>query len=500
MKSRLSRTAAGAAIAAGAFLVIFLASSQSWALKLGQDHAPVKLAPGNPALALQNAFIEVAAAVSPAVVKISAEWTVNYPGFGDMDEIMRYFFYGPGGGRRGPPMRQRKESDLGSGFLVSADGYIITNAHVIGKAEKVTVTLQDGTTYHAKIVGKDERTDVGVLKISEGKKTFPYVSLGNSDDINVGQWSIAIGNPFGFEHTVTTGVISAKGRSNPQLSEKSAVGYIQTDASINPGNSGGPLCNIQGEVIGINAAIFSQTGGNIGIGFAIPINLAKKIAEDLVNKGKVIRAGMGAMVSDLSPKMAKSFGLKNTEGALIQGVNPGSAAEKAGVQAGDIVLALEGTQINNAGDLISKLYTYQPGQAVQLTILRKGNTIRIPVTLQTLKDKDSIKGSSGEEREEGGQGESQGLGLAYQDQTADLRQQLPEGAPKGPVITQVAPQSPADQAGLQPGDIVLKVGNTTIYSANQLKTILKKSDLKEGVRLFVWREGETLYAILQTED
>ncbi len=342
-----------------------------------------------------------------------------------------------------------------------------------------------------------------MIKITDSTKIFPTAALGNSDGVRVGQWAIAIGNPFGLDHTVTAGVVSAKGRSVPNPESSSSLQeYIQTDASINPGNSGGPLCNIQGEVIGINNMIYSQSGGSIGIGFAIPINLAKKIAGDLINGGKVVRAGLGAVVQGLSPKMARSFGLSSTEGALISSVNPGSAAEKSGLKAGDIVLAMDGEKVNGSTDLVSKLYTTQPGQTIQLNVLRNGNMVKIPVTLQTLSEKDMRIGKNSAEGDEdqAKPAESSNLGMALQDQTPDLQQQLPEGAPKGPVITQVAPRSPAAEAGLQPGDIVLKVGNTSIYSANQLRTVLKKSDLKDGVRLFVWRDGSTYYGMLQTED
>jgi serine protease Do len=420
-----------------------------------------------------------------------------------MDQFFNYFFYGPRGGQRfqQQPLKQKQHS-LGSGFLITSDGYILTNAHVIGKADKITVTFGDGTTYPAKIVGKDEKIDIGVVKITDGGKKFPHVVLGDSDVLKVGEWSIAIGNPFALDHTVTTGVISAKGRSVEVNQGSGMQSYIQTDASINPGNSGGPLCNIQGEVIGINSAIYSQSGGSVGIGFAIPANIARKAAEDLVNEGKVIRAGLGAMVQSLSPKMAKSFGLSSTEGALLSSINPGSAAEKAGLKPGDIVLAINGERLANSADLVAKLYTYKPGSAVQLNVLRNGKQSEISVTLQALSEKTSgLNPKSPEtDNEPDTATPNQNLGFSFQDQTADITSQLPAGAPKGPVVTNVEQQSPAQAGGLMPGDIVLKVGNTAIYSANQLATVLKKSDLKNGVRLFLWRNGVTVYAFLQTGD
>ena len=501
----LLRLIAAGAITLGSSLPAVVAAAP---LKLGKEAAPLTHSANSAALALQNAFIDVAASVSPAVVNISSEWTENIRGmndFGGPDDFFNYFFNGPRGGMRQHPQLKQKQRSLGSGFLITADGYILTNAHVIGKAEKITVTFEDGTTYPAKIIGKYEKVDIGVIKITDSKKTFPFVVLGDSDSIKVGQWAIAIGNPFALDHTVTTGVISAKGRSVEISQDSGLQSYIQTDASINPGNSGGPLCNIDGEVIGINSAIYSQSGGSVGIGFAIPSNIAKKTAEDLVNhNGKVIRAGLGAVVQSLTPKMAQSFGLSSTEGALLSNINPGSAAEKAGLKPGDIILAINGEKLANSADLVAKLYTLNPGDTIQATVLRGGAESVVPVTLQALDEKFLSNSGQPEEKnqdqEAGALNQNDSLGFSYQDPTPDIQSQLPAGAPKGPVITNVDQQSPAQTAGLQPGDVVLKVGNAVIVSANQLGVILKKSDVKSGVRLFVWRNGVTLYAFLQTGD
>lgn len=506
-QSRKSFLSAASFLMTASFLLLAFAPMPAPAavLKLPTE-APPPTTANSAALALQNAFIDVAAKVSPAVVNISSEWTEDVRGmndFGDMNDFFNYWFYGPRGGQQQHPQFKRKQRALGSGFIVTSDGYIITNAHVVGKAEKVTVTMADGTTYPAKIIGKDERVDIAVIKITDGNKAFPTALLGDSDAIKVGQWAIAIGNPFALDHTVTTGVISAKGREEEVSQDQGAQSYIQTDASINPGNSGGPLCDIEGRVIGINAAIYSQSGGSVGIGFAIPSNIARKAAEDLVNEGKVVRAGLGAIVQGLTPPMAKSFGLDTTEGALLAGVNPGSAAEKAGLKAGDIVLAIDAEKITGAGDLVAKLYTHQPGDTVNVTILRNGTQSTLPVTLQKLDETAMKPNSPSEGNDENGGGtlgQNDSLGLAYQDQTDDIKSQLPAGAPKGPVVTNVIQQSPAAQAGLQPGDIILKVGNTAIYSANQLAVVLKKSDLKDGVRIYLWRDGGTSFTILQTGD
>ncbi len=496
-------------IAVASIMVFTCAPLPLLALTLDQGEPPVQLPPKSAALGLQDAFIEVAAKVSPAVVNIGAEWTEDVQGYGNMNEFFNFWFNGPQGFPGFPqqrsPVIKRKQRALGSGFLITSDGFVLTNAHVVGKAEKVTVTLQDGTTYPAKIIGKYDKVDIAVIKIADDKKVFPHVVFGDSNDIKVGQWAVAIGNPFGLDHTVTTGVISAKGRSVEIGEGGSGVqDYIQTDASINPGNSGGPLCNIEGEVVGVNSAIYSQSGGSVGIGFAVPSNIARKTAEDLVNNnGKIVRAGLGAVVQSLSPAMAKSFGLSSNQGALLSDINPGSAAEKAGLKPGDVVLALNGAPIKDSGDLVSRLYINHPGDVITLTIQRNGVQSDVPVTLQQLDESALEKkagNGSGGPNGLSGQGQSESLGLAYQDQTEDIRSQLPPGSPRGPVITQINPQGPAAAAGLQQGDIILKLGNSEIVSANQLTVLLKKSDLRSGVRLFVWRDGQTLYTILQSGD
>ncbi|HXL73914.1 MAG TPA: trypsin-like peptidase domain-containing protein, partial [bacterium] len=271
-------------VAAGSLMISGLAPLPALALTLDQGIPPVQLSANSAAIGLQDAFIDVAAKVSPAVVNIGSEWTEDVQAYGGMNDLFNFFYGQHGMGQQQSPVFKRKQQALGSGFLVTSDGYILTNAHVVGKAEKITVTMQDGTTYPAKIIGKYDKVDIAVIKIVDTNKVFPHVVFGNSDNIKVGQWAVAIGNPFGLDHTVTTGVISAKGRS-VEIGEGDAgiQNYIQTDASINPGNSGGPLCNIEGEVIGVNSAIYSQSGGSVGIGFAVPSNIARKTAEDLVN-------------------------------------------------------------------------------------------------------------------------------------------------------------------------------------------------------------------------
>jgi serine protease Do len=497
------RWVVGAALSALIVTGIVLLKTDGLAtgLQLKPEPPPVKVASDNAALGLQQAFIHVAAAVGPSVVNISAEWTEKVPGmeqYGSMDDFFNYWFFGPGGPpggmRRRAPDQFRKERSLGSGFIITQDGYVLTNAHVLGKATKVTVTLQDGRDFKGTVVGRDEKTDIGLVKIDAAK--LPYAVLGDSDAIEVGQWSIAIGNPFALDHTVTTGVISAKGRT-VALNERSPYqSYIQTDASINPGNSGGPLCNIAGEVVGINTAIYSQTGGSVGIGFAIPVNVAKKVAHDLANKGRVVRAGLGATVQSLDYKMAKSFGLDSTEGALIASVNPGSAAEKGGLKAGDIVLEMDGAPVRSAAEMIAKLYTKSSGDTVKLTVLRESKRYKFEVALQALDEAPAAKREEPQEPARVARA-ADDLGLSVQDQTPEIRAQMPPGAPRGPVVMNVQRGSPAAAAGLSMGDVILKVGERPVANVAELSRALKANNLREGVRLFVWSDGTTGFSFLQ---
>jgi len=480
-------------------VTLFLMGLQAaWAaeppLKFNQSPSII-LPPNNAALIQESAFIRVAKVVSPAVVNISSEWTEHLQGFqgpGDMNDFFNWFY----GQNMRPQQIQRKQRSLGSGFLITPDGYILTNSHVVSKAEKLTVLLENGKTYAGRVVGNDPKTDIALVKIEAGNG-LPNVPLGDSDAIQVGQSVMAIGNPFGLDHTVTSGVVSAKGRT-VNLNENSPYSsYIQTDASINPGNSGGPLCNLRGEVIGINTAIYSQSGNNIGIGFAIPANVAKKVAQDLASQGKVVRAGFGAVVQSLDSRMAASFGLDSTAGALLSSINAGEAADKAGLKPGDIVLTFDGEPVDSASDLVAKLYTKAPGDQAQVEVLREGKEITTTITLQALSD-DSEPTHVTKRAPMAPVDTRTDPGFLYQDQTPEIRVQLPPSAPRGPVVLQVGQESPAAAAGLRPGDVVLKVGDRDVPTAKSLQQALNDGDLKKGIRLFIWRDGSTLYGILQT--
>jgi serine protease Do len=358
--------------------------------------------------------------------------------FGEQDPFAEFFrhFFG-----EQPPLGQQRS--LGSGFVVSDDGYVITNQHVIDDAEKITVRLSDKEEYEAKVIGADEKTDIALIKIAP-KHSLPTVPLGNSADLHVGDWVVAIGNPFGLEQTVTAGIVSAKGRV---LGAGPYDDFIQTDASINPGNSGGPLLNLQGEVVGINSAIVSPSGGNIGIGFAIPIDLAKPVITQLKDRGKVTRGWLGVAIQDVTPALAKSFALKAPGGALVADVTKSGPADKAGLARGDIITVFNGAPINDSHELPALVARTPVGERVNLTVLRDGKEKTLMVKLGELPAQQATTESSEED------GESWGMTVSPITPEVARRFQL-ERDQQGIVVTDIEPGSPADIAGIQPGDIV----------------------------------------------
>jgi Do/DeqQ family serine protease len=344
---------------------------------------------------LGQAFVEVAKEVQPSVVNITTEKTIAvqpWDRFGEdffkgspFEDFFRGFGFGPPGGGREYQYKQRSG---GSGVIVDKEGYILTNNHVVEGADKVKVRLNDGREFIATIKGQDPRTDLAVLHIKA--KDLPVARLGDSDKLEVGEWAIAIGSPFGLEHTVTVGVISAKGRSG--LGTGTYEDFIQTDASINPGNSGGPLINIDGEVIGINAMII-QPG--TGIGFAIPINMAKQILNDLIKKGKVVRPWLGISAQDLSPELSEHFKVKEKGGVLVSEVHPGTGAEKAGLVSGDIILSVDDKPIKNASELVKEIQKKKVGEKVKLSIIREGKPLVIEVTTMAMPEKAELEKKKG---------------------------------------------------------------------------------------------------------
>ncbi|MBI3249996.1 MAG: DegQ family serine endoprotease [Deltaproteobacteria bacterium] len=394
------------------------------------------------------------------------------------EEFFRRFFPD-----RPPPGQARS---LGSGFLISEDGYIITNNHVVGEAEKITVRLSDKEEYEAKVIGSDEKTDIALIKINV-KHSLSFVPLGKSADLQVGDWVIAIGNPFGLEQTVTAGIVSAKGRV---IGAGPYDDFIQTDASINPGNSGGPLLNLKGEVVGINSAIFSQGGGNIGIGFAIPIDLARSIVAQLKDKGKVTRGWLGVAIQSVTPELAKSFGLKEPLGALVAEVTKDGPAEKSGIERGDVIVAFNGTTIKDSHELPARVARTPVGEKAEVSILRGGKERTISVKLGELTDQQA-KASGAEE--DGGS-----WGMTVANITPDMARRFQmERSAKGIVLTEVEPGSPAELAGLQPGDIIEEVNRQAVDSVEDFTKAMTAAKEKETLLLLARRGNATSFFALR---
>jgi len=423
-------------------------------------------------------FADLAKRVGPSVVNVStiqvrkmAQDAPSPFGQGDpRNDLLERFF----GGRipRGP----QRQNGVGSGFIIDNKGTILTNYHVVTNAQKVSVTLSDGKSYEAKVIGKDEKTDIAVIKIDAGRE-LPAVTLGDSDRLEVGEWVMAIGNPFGLDHTVTSGIVSAKGR---QIGAGPYDNFIQTDASINPGNSGGPLLNLRGEVVGINTAIFSQSGGNIGIGFAIPTNSVKDLLPQLREKGRVVRGYLGTTVQKITPEIADSLGLKQNAGALVADVVKGGPADKAGLKTGDIIVEFDRKEIKDSSDLPAAVARVAPGTTVQLKIAREGKQISLPIMVGEMKDSE-VAASAGQESE---------LGLNVQPMTPDIAQSLGLERAEGLVVASVKPGSAADEAGLRPGDLITQINRRPVKNLADYNREISRSEKSKSV-LFLVRRGES---------
>jgi serine protease Do len=365
---------------------------------------------------------------------------------------------------------------VGSGFIVSTDGYILTNAHVVDDAAEVTVKLTDKREFQAKVLGIDKRTDVALVKIDA--KGLPAVRIGDASKARVGEWVAAIGSPFGLENTVTAGIISAKSRSLP---DETYVPFIQTDVAINPGNSGGPLFNMAGEVIGINSQIYSRTGGYMGLSFAIPIDVAMKVRNDLQKYGKVSRGRLGVTIQALSPDLADSFGLKKAEGALVSAVESGSPAEKAGIKPGDVIVAVDGRPIGQSADLPRVIGETRPGTRVSIRIWREGGTREVTAALGEI-PAEKIAAAGSDAKTKSGK-----LGVAVRPLTNEERKQI--GADGGVLVESA--DGPAGRAGVQPGDVILALNNQPVKNVEQLRRLVERS--RGSVALLIQREGNKIY-------
>ncbi|MEJ2313746.1 MAG: Do family serine endopeptidase, partial [Nitrospirota bacterium] len=438
-----------------------------------------------------KAFSQVVSSVSPAVVNISTVKLVarSRSGFkGDpfYDFFNDFFnpFYDYG------VEKDWKEQSLGSGVLVSSDGYIITNNHVVSDAEKIRVTLYDKRVFTGKIIGADPKTDIAVVKISADG--LPVIPWGDSDRLQVGEFVLAIGNPFGLSHTVTMGIISAVGRANVGIADYED--FIQTDAAINPGNSGGPLVGIDGDLIGINTAIFSQSGGYQGIGFAVPANMARSIMEQLIREGKVVRGWLGVTVQELTPEIARKFGHENVTGALVGEALAGSPAERGGLRSGDIIFKYGGKEVAGPAELKNMVAKSRPGEKVPLMVLRDRKQLRITVTIE--------ERPGGEERPRarpasGNEGNAFS-GLNVVSLTPDIARQLDlEGDETGVVAVGVRTGSPAEEAGLKRGDLIQAIDRIPIKDVEDFDRVAAGVGKDDTVLMFLNRGGRKFYITIQ---
>jgi len=432
-----------------------------------------------------KAFAEVAKRVSPSVVFIKVEKITDgqpvvessspFEGQNPLgDQFLKHFFGYPNSHE---PQHQQRMVGQGSGFIFSKDGYILTNNHVVSGADKVMVKLQDGREYTATTIGTDPHSDIAVIKIDA--KDLPVVALGDSDRLEVGEWVLAIGNPFGLSHTLTAGIVSAKGRSSLGLADYE--NFIQTDAAINPGNSGGPLVNLDGEVIGINTAIFTRNGGYMGIGFAIPINMAKAIKNQLIKTGSVTRGYLGIIIQDLTPELKESFGLGDLKGVLIAEVTKDSPAEKSGLKHGDVIVEFDDKPVKNVSAFRNRVSLIAAGSKEKIIILRDKQSMVLNVTIGKLPGNDLVADAASHTLAE--------LGITVQNLTPDLADKLGYLGEKGVVVTQVNPGTIASMAGLRPGTLIQEVNRKQVQNINEFKQALTQNGEEKLILLHV-RDGE----------
>jgi serine protease Do len=440
-----------------------------------------------------GSFSELAKQAAPSVVNISSviviktgrssqQMPYQENPFGEDDpfgDFFRRFF-------QDQIPRDYRQTGLGTGFIIDKDGYILTNNHMVEGADEITVTLADKREFTAEIIGRDSKTDLALIKIEEAKDLQP-LPLGDSDKLEVGDWVIAIGNPFGLENTVTAGIVSAKYR---QIGTSSYDNYIQTDASINRGNSGGPLLNINGEVIGINAAIFSQTGGSIGIGFAIPINMAKDLLPQL-KKGKVVRGWLGVYIQGIDSDLKEKLELKDENGALVADVTAGGPAEDAGFQRGDVIVAFNGEEIKESQELPYIVGNTPVGEKVPVDIIRDGRKMTFHVKLGELPDDEEISTDI-----DTGQG-ALDLGMSLQELTPNLARQYGLKDSAGLLVVSVDVNSSAYEAGLQRGDIILEIDQEEVSSLAEFNRKIAKYGTGDTILFYVKRQNSALYLTLE---
>jgi serine protease Do len=438
-------------------------------------------------------FTELAEKQGPSVVNISVTQVVQSQGVGGFpgmpnDEAFNELFrrFGlpmpgvPGAPGGQVPPQEFKSNSLGSGFIISGDGYILTNAHVVNEADEVIVKLSDKREFKAKIIGADRRTDVALLKIDA--TGLPKVTVGDPGKLKVGEWVAAIGSPFGLENTMTAGIVSAKGRALPQ---ENFVPFIQTDVAINPGNSGGPLFNLKGEVVGINSQIYSRSGGSMGLSFAIPIDVAIDVSMQLKLSGKITRGWLGIAIQEITKDLADSFGMKNTNGALIAGVEKSSPAEKGGLEPGDVILKFDGKSIETSSDLPRAVGSTKPGKKAAVEVLRKGAIKGLNVTVgESPFEKDEVATNNKTTKPEINR-----IGMVLRELTAQQKKTL--NGRNGLLVADV--QGLAAQAGIRRGDVVLGLNNTEVQSPEQFNKQLSAMPAGKTIALLIQRGENTLY-------
>src|SRR5215510_12219824 len=454
------------------------------------DRDEVALPPARPAerAGAVLSYADVVSGVAPAVVTIRSQRVVRaprqFPFFND--PFFRDFF----GDRYGAPApRQQIQRGLGSGVIITKDGYILTNHHVVDGAEEIRVEMPNNRGYDAKVIGDDPRSDLAVLKI--GANDLPMLTLGDSDRVRVGDAVLAVGNPLGIGQTVTAGIISAKGRTTG-LSDGSFESFLQTDAPINQGNSGGALVITTGELVGINSQIISPTGGNIGIGFAIPANMARSVAEQLIKSGKVRRGYLGVTIQPVTSEMAANLGLKEARGVIVSEVEPGSPSERAGLKRGDVITVINGNQIDDANGLRNIIASAGPGAEVTIIVLRDGREQQLRATLGELTNQTSRRGASGSQPG-GGSSDEERLGMTVTQMTPELAERLGLRRDAGGlVITNVDPAGAAADAGLQAGDVIEQVNRQPVRSQDDLRSALSRAGSRP-LLLFINRHGSGVY-------
>ena len=496
LSNRLTAIALGGAVVLGGTAVAFTQKPKAESFHAPPlDEQPVAVAAGG-----HESYSPIVKKVAPAVVKVYTVTRMQHTSFNGapengapgMDDFFRRFFgdQAPGQGRMTPHHNSPapRQEGIGSGVIATKDGYILTNNHVVDGAEEVKVALQDGREFTAKVVGRDPKTDIAVIKIDA--KDLPAVSMADSGKVEVGDVVLAVGNPFGIGQTVTKGIVSATGRGgNLGLDYED---FIQTDAAINPGNSGGALVDAEGRLIGINTAILSHSGGNQGIGFAVPVNLARSVMTSLINDGHVTRGYLGVMIQDVTPALAKEFKLKDNQGALVGDVTADSPAEKAGFKDGDIVVEYNGKKVTDSRHFKLEVGMTPPGESVEVKILRDGTPKTLEVTVKELPGTEKLA------KNDQGKGDDNGTlnGVTVGDLDHNARQQfeIPQNI-KGAVVTDIDQNSAAAEAGLRPGDVIQEINRKPVKTADEAVRLTEKPSDKTTL-LRVWRSGGSHYVVV----